>query len=898
MQVCVNSWGRIVLLLVAVVGLAGPVEAVDPFDDHAHLVLAREFALDEPYTWEMRSDRPRVTRGWLVVVRADPELTVPRQGLGRILFVGEWAAEVLNTGRGSGAVVAIVPTPLDLMENPVFYAAAQVLPESMAPTEARALVAATSASPPDREVVDDARAAGGSPASLADRYQLRLEAANLIERFAPDEVDVVAGLRAPLVSDGRGLRAAGRDDPGFGHGTTEAGPPQPQSASKTTMIQGLTECELAGNTLAAYPFFEFVRAFNAGASVEVAVDPGRFSVAGETADIYVVESKSRAEWNADPTLLDVSSGGAERVAFIAGTIQSNTFTVDTGTLDADAGTGIGVGYDVVVDRDLDAMLGPGDLVDGYGDEAGLYAVHDLTQSGPLGVTEILYSGGVFLGQNTYYPADIASMGRLPLVVVSHGNGHSYLWYDHIGNHLASYGYVVMSHENNTAPGIESASTTTLTNTDYFLSNLDTIAGGVLENHIDSSRIVWIGHSRGGEGIVRAYDRIHDGAWSPAEYALSDLRLLSSIAPTSFLDFDDSHPHGVAYHVWVGGADSDVTGCAEWDGIQSFSLLDRAEGHRQSISLHGVGHGDFHDGGGSSWALGPCQVGRTSTHTLMRGYLLPLVKFFIEDNLPAEDFLWRQWERFRPIGAPTSSCVVVDLYHRPGDAVGKLVIDDFQSETSPAISSSGGAVTYSVSELTEGLLNDGNTTFTHSVADVMNGMTLGVSGDITRGLVFTFDSGGTQSIEFELVPGARDLTRFTYLSLRAAQATRHPLTVAELGDTTFTVTLEDGNMVESSINIGAYGGGLEEPYQRTGCGSGTGWNNEFETIRLRLTDFLNNGSGLDLSDVRSVVLRFGPAWGSAAGRIGLDQLDLLGSDGWVFGDDFEGGDTSKWSSVKP
>ena len=45
-----------------------------------------------------------------------------------------------------------------------------------------------------------------------------------------------------------------------------------------------------------------------------------------------------------------------------------------------------------------------------------------------------------------------SMGQLPLVIISRGNGHNFQWYDHIGNHLASYGYVVMSHDNNTEPG--------------------------------------------------------------------------------------------------------------------------------------------------------------------------------------------------------------------------------------------------------------------------------------------------------------------------------------------------------------------------------------------------------------------------------------------------------------
>ena len=90
---------------------------------------------------------------------------------------------------------------------------------------------------------------------------------------------------------------------------------------------------------------------------------------------------------------------------------------------------------------------------------------------------------------------------------------------------------------------------------------------------------------------------------------------------------------------------------------------------------------------------------------------------------------------------------------------------------------------------------------------------------------------------------------------------------------FTVTLRDSTGTTSSINVGAYGGGVEEPYQRTGCGVGAGWANEFETIRVRLTDFLTNGSGLDLSEIVAIRFNFGPSWGSTLGRMGLDDIEL-------------------------
>ncbi|MEM7582339.1 MAG: hypothetical protein AAF560_03080 [Acidobacteriota bacterium] len=878
----------------------------------ATLLSAQAFTVEEPYRHLWRADRAAVTNGSVIVIQADAEITQPRQGFHPYLFVGEWPAEAINFGTGSGRVVALVPLPPSaLAEVPIYYANPEILPEALTPEDARATLAAALAAgllPPSTEELSAALAAGGFQRSPADHHTLRRSVAELVAQFSPQEHDLAHGLQVPQVPrrdvtqrDPAQRDATQRQSADRRSLTPQRMPSLAARGAKTDRIAqraitGLITTDLAGGALGAYPFFEYVSAFNAGATIEVAIDTGRFpALAGTTVDLYVVAAKTRAQWNADPALNDLTAT-IESPSFTAGTISSNRLTVDTGTLSADAGIGLGVGYDVVIDVDRDGTLSAGDVIDGFGDEAGFYVVHDVTQPGPLAVTEVTYTGGAFLGQNTFYPTDIDSLGELPLVVVSHGNGHNYQWYDHIGNHLASYGYVVMSHQNNTIPGIETASQTTLTNTEYFLGNLDLIESGVLAGHIDTRRITWIGHSRGGEGITRAYDRVLDNDFVPAQFGLDQLALLSSIAPTDFLGPNNSNPHGVPFHLWVGGADNDVSGCASSGVGQSFTLLDRASGARQSLSLHGVGHGDFHNGGGSSVATGPCLVGRSDTHTIMRGYLLPLVEHYIEDSVPAEDFLWRQWESFRPLGAPTSPCVVADLYYRLDDSATR-VIDDFETEPASDVSSSGGSVSFNVTDLTEDLLNDGNTNFSDAGAvDPMNGMTVADFDDASRGIVFSFES--NRFLEFGLNGADRNLLGYEYVSFRGCQQTRHPLTLAELGDTTFTVTLRDGNGATSSINIGAYGGGLEEPYQRGGCGTGTGWNNEFETVRVRLADFLHDGSGIDLSDVRAVRFSFGPAFGSPSGRIGLDQIELTLPIAPLFADGFEAGDFTAWSNVVP
>lgn len=672
-----------------------------------------------------------------------------------------------------------------------------------------------------------------------------------------------------------------------------------------------TRTELAGNPLTQFPFFEYVRAFNVNAPVSVAIDPSRFpSIARDTCDVYVVAHKDPAEWAASPGLTDVTPDGALTRTFSATNIQANTFVVaDASTLDANAGHGLGVGYDVVLDCDQDGSLSAPDFIDGLGDEAGLYMVHDTTTDGPEPVTTLSYNidpdvGAAFgipawrLGQHLFFPSNIATLGRRPIVMISHGNGYMFNWYSNIGNHLASYGYIVVSHGNDTGPGSVAASLTTLGHTQAFidLAEAGAIADGQLVGHLDTHRIVWIGHSRGGEGVVIAYDSLFDGTVVPSNFSRDDVRFVSSMAPTDFTGTETANPHDANFHLWTASGDSDVNGAAGFmteDGVmieagQTFHLADRATGYHSSTVIQGTGHGWFSDGEwhGGDIALdvmSPCNIGQTNTHLVLNGMLLPLVLHYVEGNVPALDFFTRQYETFRPIGVPSEvdlACLQVTTEYHGGADVGDYVIDDYQSGPGTARSSSGGAVTFDVENVVEGRLDDNNDDFTWDETDPFNGATSAADSDpgteffppVTRdddssGVVFDW-TGEDRFYEWSVPSGANDFRRFLYLTLRGAQGTQHPNTVANTGDATFSLTLRDGAGTTSTINIGAYGGGLEKPFDRRG-----GWHNEMETVRVRLTDFLNNGSTLDLSNITAVRLNAGPSFGSSQGRIVVDDVVL-------------------------
>ena len=646
--------------------------------------------------------------------------------------------------------------------------------------------------------------------------------------------------------------------------------------------------ELAGNPLTDYPYFEYVRAFHVNAPISLAVDPTRYpAIRGRTADVYVVEKKTPAEWANDPQLVDVTAGGQMTLTFTGSTIEGNTFQIvgpnelSAMVYQAETGayTGFGHGYDMVIDINRNGVLDGGDYIDGLSREAGLYVCHDSTTRGPLAVTETLYNVGTIFGipasvngQDLYYPTNIASMGKLPLLVISHGNGHNYQWYDHIGYHMASYGYIVMSHGNNTGPEYgQYASLTTCGHTDAFLHLLPSIAGGALVGHVDTSRIIWCGHSRGAEGVAYAYHRISVPPYSytPTYYSAEDIILVDSMLPVDFFGPGASNPGPANFHLWTASGDGDVSGAAGSDIGQTFHIHERATRYRQSTVVQGTGHAWFHDAGGLSYFEGPCPINEEGTHLVQLGLMLPMYKHYVEGNVPGQDFIWRQWERFHPISVPipTDPCYVVSNEYRNGDEEGTAFIDNYETQTSPGVSSSGGAVTYNVTNLTEGRLDDNNSSFSWSASDPFNGATQDGASDQGKGVVFDWN-GVDRYYEWAVVPSLQDFSAWKYLGVRGAQGTQHPYTLATNGILTFTITLRDADGNTSSINTGAYGGGFGMPYNRQG-----GWHNEMRRIRIRIEDFLTNGSQIDLSEIVAVRLNFGPSWGTPQGRIVIDEMML-------------------------
>ena len=638
--------------------------------------------------------------------------------------------------------------------------------------------------------------------------------------------------------------------------------------------------ELAGRPLATFPGFTNVDVFQTGDTIEVSVDATAHPfLAGKTVDVYLVEAKNATQWANDASLVDASSDGAETVQIGGGTYADNAFAIEPGNLPGSTTTRLGEEYDVVIDTNRNGVLDATDVIDGLGDETGLYVTPDLGAPGPFAVSSKLYTSGPsnWTDQKVYWPSNIASLGLLPVVHVSHGNGHNYQWYDHLGEHLASWGFVVTSHRNNTVPGVQSAASSILENLEYFFASTGAVESALV-GHVDDTRIGLIGHSRGGEGVAIAYHRLFTGAVTPSSYDISGIRIVSSIAPTYF-EGDTAtvdNVHDVPFHLWVGGADADVNGCTNFFGGSVAAVMGHwgwALGERTMINLQGAGHGAFHDGGGSTVSSGPCLLTRPEVHTIMRPHALALFSHYLRLDPAAPEFLWREWTDLRPIGTTTDPCAIITQIHTENDPSKSFILDDFESNSSRFVASSGAAVSFSVGNVSEGPLTDG-TNFSAGSGEAFNTFAHGTGGEPTNGVVFSFGANPSQFFRYELPAGMRDVSAYEQLSFAMAQQSRDANTIALADELGFTVRVLDGSGNAASITATSYGDGIGQPYQRSGCGSGTGWATEFETFRIPLADFTRDGTGVDLTDLRYIAFFFGSSHGGGTGRVGLDQVEFV------------------------
>lgn len=177
------------------------------------LVELREFRIAEAYEHRHSKDKPSVSAGYLMVIRAPSEYLAPRQVEMPVLMVGSMPVEPMNVGFASGLLVAVVPSALDaqgklaldLARTPIYFAP-PALPEQIDEAFGKQLLGLATRSGVVAQSADAlarAKTAGGAAVAVANRDALNKIAGTLVRTYAVDETDVADALEGKTDSTPR-----------------------------------------------------------------------------------------------------------------------------------------------------------------------------------------------------------------------------------------------------------------------------------------------------------------------------------------------------------------------------------------------------------------------------------------------------------------------------------------------------------------------------------------------------------------------------------------------------------------------------------------------------------------------------------------------------------------------
>ena len=516
-------------------------------------------------------------------------------------------------------------------------------------------------------------------------------------------------------------------------------------------------------------------------------------------------------------------------------------------------------------------------------------------AGPLAVTVQQYDygdtaftptgfpGPVELRAEVYRPTNLSG-GPFPLVIFLHGRHitctsglqwpctggatpiPSHQGYAYIGNILASHGYIVVSISAN---GINARDNSVfdlgaqaraeliqrhLDQWNTFNTSGAAPFGTTFVGRVDLDNVGTMGHSRGGEGVMRHY-LYNQSLGSPY-----NIRAVFPLAP---VDFNRPIINNVPFQVLLPYCDGDVSdlqGVHFYDDARYSDPGDLAPKH--TLLVMGANHNFYNTvwtsgfvGAGDDWGgvIGDthCDQGRPRrlTASEQRGTGLAYITGFFRRYLGGET-------QFDPmlkgdVPAPPSATTndLLLSYHAPDSPTERRDVNRVLVASNLTTNTLGGAVTtsgFTPNDLCGGTFPDsvclpGQANFrqphtTPSARSSMPGMV-----QLRGGW-----SSGSANYTNNLPAGTRDVSGFLALQFRAGVNFDDPRNTGV--PVNFTVRLTDGTGAFADTTVGAHSDALFYP---PGSFVGEVPKVVLNTVRIPLSAF----GGINLSDVRSIQFRF-------------------------------------------
>jgi dienelactone hydrolase len=669
---------------------------------------------------------------------------------------------------------------------------------------------------------------------------------------------------------------------------------------------------VSGRSVAGAPYFQYSDTFEVGEDVWAALDPGIVDPGnvGKMCALYVIPSKTDAQWDVDNSLahLPVLGGNAavQKIKLQTGCINANKVKVWPAAM-------LPGQYDIVADFGNnvpdaalfvpdDAYNTPLDIIDGYF-VAGFRVVKDpgtmtdFAHAGTWHYTEATVAamgmpgtvnvddendfyavpGGfsvlvrqVALKARVFYPADVpgvtdpaqisAAQPSYPLVVIVHGNVHDYTSYDFLLSHLARNGFVAASIDNrylsagNPVHGMHGLGRAN--NLFRHLAVLQAKFGTKLQNNVGI-----MGHSRGGEGVLKA------ARLNQQQGLGHNLNAIMSLAPT------DQYGREVLggawakpYFVLYGSRDGDVAGwspadLASWGypdftwRSTGFSLYDRAGGAPKSMAfLYRATHNGFITSNSDNGEAGV--IAPATQQAVTKAYTTAFFRRHLRNEPEWEGMFSGEW---KPASVAATGAELHVQYRVPGGRTA----DDFEGGGAPnwQASTIGGTVSHGgtlPADPSEGrlihypLANPGLDT--QSPHD-------------SKGLRLQWNNAGDR-LTFSIPAASQDVRAFSVLSLRVAQTVASGSNPAGQPQD-LRVALKDAANNERAIRVSAFGA-VPYPDQRANVDHRK---SALSTIRIPLASYTIVCAGqpkVDLEHVTELSLVFDL---NATGDIQVDEIEF-------------------------
>jgi dienelactone hydrolase len=381
----------------------------------------------------------------------------------------------------------------------------------------------------------------------------------------------------------------------------------------------------------------------------------------------------------------------------------------------------------------------------------------------------------------------------------------------IANHLASRGMIVvsvdMSQVDDIGTNINERTLLFLAAVDYLVAQ-NAVAGSPFNAQLDLSRVVFSGHSRGGETAIRAAQQ---NRARPAA-TRRNVRAVFAFSPTDFL----SIPHGPEPLLLLYATrDGDLsTGPA-------FPIYDRATAPKKLVLIYGGNHFCFTDTASLSFDV-PA-IARAAQQTVAQGYAAAFLGLHILGQAGQVFTL----SNHRGIGA-IGGLRYFGLYDDPTIRL----VDDFEPLGALTPNDLGGAVT-----ITAGTASRVSLPLT----------TPSLVPHATPALDYRHGAGAPAPEAEEELPAGTSYCVHSHLSLKALQLRDDPLNPVGI-DQDFSLELEDAAGQKARLNAGS-DFAIPYPDGVSGFPSMAIAKSVFASIRIPLGRFVAANNGLNLCELR-------------------------------------------------